>query len=83
MTEVQALRGEASTCQRWWRPMPPESPLPRLREIRDLQKSALELTPERDRLIRLAAELGHTQGELAVAAGLDQSVISRIVMRRA
>jgi hypothetical protein len=63
--------------------MPSESPLPRLREIRDIQKSAQELGPERDRLIRRAAKLGHTQGELAVATGLDQSVISRILMRRA
>lgn len=59
--------------------MPPENPLPRLREIRDLQRLAQELTPERDRLIRLAADLGHTQGEIAVATGLDQTRIGQIV----
>lgn len=73
------MRPGVSTCQRWIEPMPSENPMPRLREIRDIQNSAQELTPERNRLIRKAAELDHSQGEIAVATGLDQTRIGQIL----
>ena len=67
--------------------MPPQSPRARLRQIRDLKRAmedlALELDSERDRLIREATEEGATQGSLEIDTGLDQSAISRILMRRA
>jgi hypothetical protein len=67
--------------------MPSESARARLRQIRDLklamQNLAQELDSERDRLIREATEDGATQGALEIDTGLDQSVISRILMRDA
>lgn len=59
-------------------PEPQESVIPRLLEIRDVQKLARELTPERDELIRRGLEQGFTQGELAIASGVDQAQISRM-----
>lgn len=55
-----------------------DNPLPRLREIRDLQRAAAALTPERDKLIRTAVREGRSEKEVATAAGLSQARISQL-----
>jgi len=60
--------------------MPPKDPRKRLREIRDLQKSALALTPERNRLIRQLLQEGDSQRKVARDAGLTQPQISEIAI---
>jgi len=60
--------------------MPPENPLPRLRKIRDQQKAALDLTLERDRLIKQAVAMEIPERQVAVAAGLTQPRIHQIAI---
>jgi DNA-binding NarL/FixJ family response regulator len=60
--------------------MPPENPLPRLREIRDQQRSALALVPERDLLIRQALSEGKSENQVAEASGLSQPRIHEIAI---
>jgi DNA-directed RNA polymerase specialized sigma24 family protein len=57
-----------------------KNPLERLREIRDQQSAARALTPERDVLIRAAAD-EKTVRQIAEAAGLSPGRIHRIVRR--
>jgi hypothetical protein len=57
-----------------------ETPLPQLRKIRDDIRRTEKLYPERDRLIRKAAELGCTQQQIADAAGLSQARVHQIVI---
>jgi DNA-directed RNA polymerase specialized sigma subunit len=59
-----------------------ENPLPQLRAIRDQIRRTEELYPERDRLIRLAVEQGHSQQQIANAAGLSQARVNQIVISR-
>lgn len=55
------------------------NPLPRLREIRDQQRLADFLKPERDQLIRRAVnEQGYSEREVAKAAGLTQPRVHEI-----
>jgi DNA-directed RNA polymerase specialized sigma24 family protein len=58
-----------------------QDPLPRLRTIRDEIRRIERLHPRRNRLIREAAEQGHTQQQIAKAAGLSQARIHQIVIR--
>ena len=60
--------------------MPPENPLPRLREIRDAQRLALELLKERDELIKQAVAMKIPERQVAVAAGLSQPRIHQIAI---
>lgn len=62
-------------------PMPPIDIRKRLREIRDHQREAEELTPERDRLIAAAIDRGDSQRELAKDTGLSKSRIGQIARR--
>jgi hypothetical protein len=57
-----------------------ENPLPRLRAIREQIRRTETLYPERDRLIREAAEMGWTQEEIAKAAGLSQPRVNQILI---
>ncbi len=61
--------------------MPPIDIRKRLREIRDHQREAEELTPERDRLIAAAIDRGDSQRELAKDTGLSKSRIGQIARR--
>jgi hypothetical protein len=60
--------------------MPAKNPLPRLREIRDIQKSASELTSERDRLIRKAVKMEIPERRIAKAAGLSSGRVHQIAL---
>lgn len=55
-------------------------PLPRLRTIREQIRRTEMLYPERDLLIREAAEQGFTQEQIAKAAGLSQPRINQILI---
>jgi hypothetical protein len=57
-----------------------QNPLPQLRHIRDEIRRTEKLHPKRNRLIREAAEQGHTQQQIAKAAGLSQARIHQIVI---
>lgn len=57
-----------------------KDPLPRLRTIREQIRRTETLYPERDRLIREAAEQGFTQEQIAKAAGLSQPRINQILI---
>lgn len=57
-----------------------ENPLPQLRQIRDELRRIEKLHPRRNRLIREAAEQGHTQQQIAKAAGLSQARVHQIVI---
>lgn len=57
-----------------------QNPLPQLRQIRDEIRRIEKLHPKRNRLIREAAEQGHTQQQIARAAGLSQARIHQIVI---
>jgi transcriptional regulator with XRE-family HTH domain len=57
-----------------------KDPLPRLRTIREQIRRTEKLYPERDRLIREAAEQGFTQEEIAKAAGLSQPRVHQILI---
>lgn len=52
--------------------------LGRLREIRDIQRAAAALSPERDELIRGALKEGHSERQVAKASGLSPSRIDQI-----
>ncbi len=58
--------------------MPPKSQLPRLRQIRNQQRRAKALTPERDELIREALADGAPERQVAVATGLTPGRINQI-----
>lgn len=60
-------------------PEPKERVARRLIEIREIQKLAREVAPERNELLRLGVEQGYTQGELEILSGVEQSQISRII----
>ncbi len=57
-----------------------ENPLPQLRKIRDEIRRTDQLIADRDRLIREAVGLGHSQRQIAEAAGLSQSRVHQIVI---
>lgn len=57
-----------------------ENPLPQLRQLRDEIRRIKKLHPQRDRLIREAVEQGHTQQQVAKAAGLSQARVHQIVI---
>jgi hypothetical protein len=59
--------------------MPDVDPLKRLREIREEQRRAVALVPERDRLIRRAAAEKHSQRLIAKAAGLTRARVGQIL----
>ena len=59
--------------------MPTENPLPRLRQVTDEISRIDELFAERDRLIRRAATLEHSQREIAIAAKISQTRVNQIV----
>lgn len=58
-----------------------ENPLPQLRKIRDEIRRTRKLHTKRDRLICEAVEQGHTQQQVAKAAGLSQARVHQIVIR--
>jgi DNA-binding NarL/FixJ family response regulator len=58
-----------------------QDPLPQLRKIRDEIRRAKRLNPKRDLLILEAIEQGHTQQQVAKAAGLSQARVHQIVIR--
>lgn len=57
-----------------------KDPLPQLRKIREQIRRTEKLYPERDLLIREAAEQGFTQEQIAKAAGLSQPRINQILI---
>ncbi len=57
-----------------------KDPLPQLRTIREQIRRTEKLYPERDLLIREAAEQGFTQEQIAKAAGLSQPRINQILI---
>lgn len=57
-----------------------QNPLPQLRQIRDEIRRIEGLHPTRNRLIREAVEQGHTQQQVAKAAGLSQARIHQIII---
>jgi hypothetical protein len=54
------------------------NPLQRLREIRDIQREAVALIPERNRLIRELAKAGAPERSIAAAAGLSPGRINQL-----
>jgi cell division protein FtsL len=52
--------------------------LGRLREIRDIQRAAVALSSERDKLIRKALDEGYSERQVAKASGLSHSRIDQI-----
>lgn len=59
-----------------------QDPLPRLRKIRDEIRRTRKLMEDRDRLIREAVALGHSQQQIANAAGLSQSRVQEVITGR-
>ena len=59
-----------------------ENPLPQLRKIRDEIRRTDQLIADRDRLIREAVELGYSQRQIAIAAGLSLGRVNQIVSSR-
>jgi hypothetical protein len=55
-------------------------PLPRLREIRDIQRRAVKLKEERDWLVRKALREGKSQRQVAKAAGLAPSRVHELAL---
>jgi len=58
------------------------NPLPQLRKLRDEIRRKEALIEDRDRLIREAVDLGYSQQQIAIAAGLSQSRVAEIVTGR-
>jgi hypothetical protein len=56
----------------------PDDPRRRLREIRDIQKAARELTPERDFLIRHVLETGDSLRRVEIDSGAKKTRIYEI-----
>lgn len=56
----------------------PDNSMGRLREIRDIQREAKGLNPERDKLIRDAAQ-DHSERAIARACGLSRARVGQIV----
>ena len=56
-----------------------DTTLRRLRQIRDDERRVAVKKPERDRLIREAADQGYTQEQIANATGLSQSRVQEVI----